>query len=133
MSSETEIKQEIFEIHELFQAWYQGALSKDDLEAKIGIRLAEDFVMTFPDGSLHTKTDLLGMMRPDRGNDPLYRIVISDIEIESHSPAEHRVSYVESQYWVGTEQPNLAIQTQSVLRDSSSGLVWVAIHETKIG
>jgi hypothetical protein len=35
MASEAEIKQEIFEIHELFQGWYQGVLAEADLESKM--------------------------------------------------------------------------------------------------
>ncbi len=131
MRSEEEIKYEILEIHELFQEWYRGTLSDTDLESNIGAHLAEEFQITFPDGTAHTKNDLLKMMRPDRGNDPRYRIRISDIRIQRSLTDTHQVRYVESQYWEGAEKPNLIIQTSSILRGSSNGLLWVSIHETQ--
>lgn len=132
MRSEEEIKHEILEMHVLFQEWYQGSLPDSDLDSKIGIRLAEDFQITFPDGTVHAKNDLLKMMRPDRGNDPQYQILISDIQIKSSSANMHHVAYIESQHWYGAERPNLIIETSSILRDSPSGLLWASIHETKI-
>ncbi len=132
MRSEEEIKHEILEIHVLFQEWYQGSLPDSDLDSKIGIRLAEDFQITFPDGTVHAKNDLLKMMRPDRGNDPQYRIVIGYIQMKSSSADTYHVAYIESQHWYGAEKPNLIIETSSILRDSPNGLLWASIHETKV-
>ncbi len=132
MHSEEDIKHEILELHAHFQEWYRGSLLDTDLESKIGVHLAENFHITFPDSTVHTKNDLLTMMRSDRGNDPQYRIVVSDVQTHISSADTCQVSYVESQYWEGAEKPNLIIRTSSILRDSPNGLLWVSIHETKV-
>ena len=132
MRSEEELKHEILEMHELFQEWYRGSLSDSDLDSKIGTRLAEDFQITFPDGTAHLKHALLKMMRSDRGNDPQYQIVISDIQVKNSSVDMYRIAYIESQYWYGAEKPNLIIETSSLLRDSPNGLLWTTIHETQV-
>jgi hypothetical protein len=132
MRSEAEIENEILKIHELFQEWYRGSLPDTDLDLKIGTRLTENFQITFPEGMAHTKSDLLNMMRPDRGNDPRYKIVISDIDMLGVTNDVYRVNYIESQYWYGSESPNIVIQTSSTLEDSVDGLHWTSIYETKV-
>lgn len=132
MHTQTEIIHEVLEMHTLFQAWYQGSLQESDLVSKIGVRLAEDFQIVFPDRTEHKRGDLLEMMRTDRGNDPQYRIVIDDIELQNISSGTYRVRYRESQYWKGSIKPNLVIQTLSVLINSPDGLRWKSIHETKV-
>jgi hypothetical protein len=126
-----DISREILEIHELFQAWYQGVLPEGDLSSKIGVRLAEDFCMTFPDGSVHTKADLLAMMQADWGNDSKYRIVISDIVMLDAKDSLCWVTYTESQYWYGAEEANLVIHAVSSLRRSPEGWLWVSIYEER--
>lgn len=133
MYSEEAVKREILELHQLFEQWYQGRLPDRGLESKIGIHLAQEFCILFPDGGVHRKNDLLEMMRPDRGNDPGYRIVISNIQIHDSPVGEYHVRYVESQYWEGSEKPNLVIQASSILKEASDRLLWASIHETKIG
>jgi len=126
------IENEILKIHKMFQSWYQGTLEPSDLEIEIGSCLADDFYIVTPDATKQTKRELLEMMKNDHGNDANYVIEIKNIEIRSLSDACYLASYQEWQYWYGNSEPNLKIQTSSVLRKTDDLIKWEVIHETEI-
>ena len=72
------------------------------------------------------------MLSRDQGNDAAYRIEIKHLDVEALSESVFLATYQEWQYWDRALNPNLKLQTSSVLQIINSELKWAFIHETAI-
>lgn len=125
------IKQEIISLHAFFTDWYNGVIESDELNT-IFDQFDDDFTITFPDGSVHSKSDLLSLLKADYGSDENHLIEIRDISIEPASDGYFNASYQEWQYSRGDDTPYLKLQTEAVLMTQGGSLKWVSIFEQVI-
>jgi len=126
------VKKEIMNLHQSFQDWYTGKLSRKQLDSVIGDHLDQDFYIVFPDATKQSKTELVDMMRTDYANDTSFCIEIKDIKIQELSATLYLANYQEWQYWGNDNtQPKLQLMSSALIQHHASGYTWIAIHETQ--
>lgn len=126
------IEKEIYDLHQLFQAWYRGEMNREDLNTLIGIHLGDSFYIVFPNAEKQSKEELLTMMKGDYGNESSFRIEIRDVISQEIAPNVFLSQYEEWQFWREDKEPQLKLKTSSVLKRNENIFEWLVMHETEI-
>lgn len=131
MPSLSESEREIRRLHEFFVEWYAGTVDRSTFD-RMDEALEEEFRMVTPDGTLHTRADVLEMVRGSYGrNDPgEFEIDIRNVERRSGFTDHATVRYEE---WQTTPDGTSGRISTALLRDEEdapAGIVWLDLHET---
>ena len=129
----TRVENEIVELHQFFQDWYNNILSASpDNFARCEKVLADDFTIIFPNGDKVLCKPLLEGLRKAHNSRINMRIWIEDIQVLYQLGDLILATYEE---WQETEG-KVTTRVSSVLfkktPETPNGLLWLHVHETWI-
>ena len=130
-------REEIEAFHAFFGDWFQGTCpnSEEILEARHGARLAEDFQLAYPGGTVMGKQGLIDGVRRGYGKSPGFGVQIRNVRLRPlDCPGHLLVNYEEWQKNAVNSKPaNNARFSSAVFRIVSADpirLKWFHLHET---
>ena len=129
----TRIKNEITELHQFFQDWYNHQLSPTEKNfARCADVLDPNFSIIFPSGEMVQYQILLGTLRNAHGSYTNMRIWIKNIQ-ELHQIGDLIIAtYEEWQEVEGKVTARLSSVLFQKSDSTSNGLLWLHVHETWI-
>lgn len=126
-------KQEIIELHQFFQDWYQGELEESEHEFNRFARvMAEEFSIISPTGSINHRDAILEMVRHSYGSweNRNGRIWIENVVMHWQDGDMCLLTYEE---WQEIDEHITARLSSVLFRDQFAtphGVEWVHLHET---
>ncbi len=127
------ITQEIEELHQFFQDWFNGQLANAPTNfARFEQVLTADFTIITPGGQMIARPQLVAGLHAAHGRDrenPI-RIWIEDVQLHHHGPDHILATYQE---WQGYTPPGRGRLSTVVIHpqaDAPNGLLWQHVHET---
>lgn len=131
------ISTEIEDLHEFFQGWFSGVgpSGLDVLDSGLRQRLAPDFTLILPGGTVFEGDGFLAGMVDAHGSNRDFRIQIRDVRLRAElAPNCFLVTYEEWQKNAANSKPsnNGRLSTAILMEASTLGLPfqWVHVHET---
>ena len=129
----TRIENEIIELHQFFQNWYNNQLSPTDENfARCANALAPDFSIVFPDGNMVFCQALLGKLKKAHNSHTDMRIWIVNVQVLYQIGDLILATYEE---WQDIESKVTARLSSVLFRKAQftpNGLLWLHVHETWI-
>ncbi len=132
-SMQEQIAQEVTELHQFFQDWFNDELAENDTAfSRFAQVMAPQFEIVGPDGNTTAREKLLPLLRGLHASrvEQSFRIEVKNIRSRSLGSGLYLVSYEEWQY-TGDKTRNW--QSSVIMRSSEgkpNGLVWEHVHET---
>ena len=121
--------QEVIELHELFEAWFNGRIPQTSFE-RLENALHPTFAIVLPDGQLRERSDLLAMLQAGYQGQPGMRVWVENPQFR---PVDEGVGLVVYEEWqVVNEETTKRIST-AVLQHHPSApnqVTWLHVHET---
>ena len=129
----TRIENEIIELHQFFQDWYNNQLPlTDENFSRCASVLAPEFTIIFPSGENVLYQPLLERLHKAHGTHNVIRIWIENIQVLYHFDDLALATYEE---WQRIEN-KVTVRLSSVLfkanEPTPNGLLWLHVHETWI-
>jgi hypothetical protein len=129
----TRIENEIIQLHQFFQDWYNNQLTPTDKNfARCENVLAPDFSIIFPDGNMVLCQPLLGKLREAHNSHTRMRIWIENIQVLHQIGDLILATYEEWQEIEGTVTARLSSVLFKEAQSTPNGLLWLHVHETWI-
>jgi len=129
----TRIENEIIELHQFFQDWYNNQLTPtDESFARCADVLAPDFAIIFPSGDKVLCQPLLDSLRNTHNSHTGMRIWIENIQVLHQIGDLILATYEEWQEIEGQITSRLSSVLFQKTRSTPNGLQWLHVHETWI-
>lgn len=131
MTSVTDtVRHEIEELHVFFTDWFNGTIDPSALETRLLARLAPEFVVVPPNGSLMTVKDLAGSIRQGHGANPDFRIQIRDVTVRFNAGDHVVATYTEWQTGARNSDHARNARISTVLLKMGDPIQWLHLQET---
>lgn len=136
MTTDTQdrVTAEIVRVHDFFVSWFGGTCPDDDetWASRFADHMSSDLLYVMPGGAAFGRDALLEGLRGQHGNNPDFRIRISDVRVRWTLGEVVVVTYVEWQKSALASTPPDNGRTATVLlRDrGDAGFEWLHLHET---
>ncbi len=116
---------EVAQLHEFFQGWFQGDLATDEF-GRCESALAEGFSIVTPGGELIHREELLTALRRHRGREP-GSFTIDTVSRKCHRVNDvHLVTYEERQ-----SGPRSTVRlSTAAITEGGGRFSWHSVHET---
>lgn len=123
--------QEVIELHQFFQDWFNGRLKPSDaIFERVTAVLDEQFHLISPDGSLADKAPLLERIYQAHGSNPAWRLWTENFQLRYSEGSLALATYEE---WQESDQGQTR-RLSTVLFRHQPGLPntvsWLHVHET---
>ncbi|CDF41091.1 unnamed protein product [Chondrus crispus] len=121
---------EIEALHTFFEGWFNGTLSKNTFDSAFLPRLALEFTMIPPSGTIASLPDLTGNLRNAHNTSPSLEIAIQNVVIRQTFPGHALVTYEEWQRTKKDQGPEITARVSTALVATGDTPVWLHLHET---
>lgn len=131
MEMRDHVQQEIEELHQFFQDWYNGVLPQsNEAFARFADAMALGFTIIFPSGNVMRREPLVEALYKSYDGRDGFRIWIKNVQIHQKVGDVIVASYQEWQR--DQEQTTARLSSVILERDSNApnGLRWLHVHET---
>ena len=129
----TRIENEIIELHQFFQDWYNNQLSPTDENfARFVNALHRNFRIIFPNGDQVQYQTLMNTLRSKHGSQANMRIWIKQIQVLHQIGDLVLATYQEWQEINGQVNTRLSTVLFQKALSTPNGLRWLHVHETWI-
>jgi hypothetical protein len=129
----TRIANEIVQLHQFFQDWYNSQLAPTDEDfARCEEALAPDFSIIFPNGESVLREPLLDKLRKAHNSHTNMRIWIEKVQVLHQVGDTVLATYQEWQEIEGKVTTRLSSVLFQKADSTSNGLQWLHVHETWI-
>jgi hypothetical protein len=129
----TRVENEIIELHQFFQDWYNNNLSiSEETFTRVSDVLAPEFCIIFPSGENLSYQVLLDNLRKAHNTQNDIRIWIQNIQVQFHIGELILATYQEWQKIGGKTTSRLSSVVFRVNGTKPNGLQWLHVHETWI-
>lgn len=122
---------EIVELHQFFEDWFAGRLSKtDDAYTRFTQVIGEGFTIIAPEGTISKRDKLLDNLFSAHKQRPQTRIWIENVRL-CHQWADNLIATYEE--WQASDDTQTARLSTVVFRQKDgtpNGLEWLHVHET---
>jgi hypothetical protein len=127
------VLREIIDLHQFFQAWFVGDLSREDASFEyLESALADDFTLVRPNGTEVDRSTILTAAREAWGSRAGLHISIEAVEVIAAEATLIVARYDESEQEHG-EKISRRVSTVVFRRSEHhpNGLAWLRVHETR--
>ena len=126
------VSAEIENLHVFFADWFSGRAPSSDeyFHENLERRLARDFVIIPPGGSLLGGAEISAMIRAAHGSNPKFRIAIRNIVIRRQTGRYVLATYEEWQRHARNSNPPDNARLATVMLETGEGYIWHHLHET---
>ena len=126
-------RQEVVELHQFFQDWFNGILeASDESFARFADVIDEDFVIVQPNGEMTARGPLVDRLRKSHGSRKeggQIRIWIENYRLHRSAGDLAVVTYEEWQDLGGEVRGRLSTAVFGRREEMPNGVVWLHLHE----
>lgn len=126
---ESEVRQEIEEMHQFFVGWFNGKVEQSVFD-KFMSRFDNTVKYIDADGSLHDRTALVGFLGGARGTGSDFRIAIRDVKVRHLSDSYVIATYTEWQRQATSSGRKESARLTTLVLSRTKPFRWMHIHET---
>ena len=129
----TRIENEIIQLHQFFQDWYNNELAPTDENfSRCADVLAPDFSIIFPNGEIIQQQPLLDALHKAHNSRTGMRIWINNVQVYHHVGDLILATYEEWQEIEGQVTARLSSVLFQEAQPTPNGIRWLHVHETWI-
>lgn len=127
---ESQVRQDIVELHEFFVGWYNGELPHSAYASEFEARLDPAFTIVMPSGVELDLPSLSVAMKASLGQKPGFRIEIRNVRLKHVAGTTVVATYEEWQRNSGNEPGRGSGRFSTVVMERVDSLKWLHVHET---
>ena len=127
---ESEIRQDIVELHDFFVGWYNGELPQEAYDTEFDARLGPAFTIVMPTGEELDRASLSQAMRESFGKNPGFEIEIRNVRLVHATESTAIATYEEWQRKVEGGPETTTGRLSTVVMARGETLQWLHVHET---
>lgn len=127
---QSEIRQDIVDLHDFFVGWYNGELPQEAYDSEFDARLGPAFTIVLPSGVELDRDSLSGAMRESFGKNPGFQIEIRNVRLVHATKSMAVATYEEWQRKDEGGPESVSGRLSTVVLARGEILQWLHVHET---